>query len=139
MIIEIVILINFYFDILNSMAKDKTSKVDKQGGPSQGTRSKKVGEQPEKTPSVEVVKDDNPPPTSEQLREAAMEAKFKNLIAASIAEAMPAIITGAANAIREERKTEGGDSKNSKSKKEKSKKSKSREKTPSESESRLTF
>jgi hypothetical protein len=75
------------------MTKDKNPAGD--GGPSQGTRSKKGPATLERSPSLEVVKSDQPPPISEQLRNAGMELKFKEMISASIAEAMLAIIRGA--------------------------------------------
>jgi hypothetical protein len=105
-------------------------------GPSQRTRSKKARTPPQRTCLVEFVKQDGPPLTDEQKKDAKMEARFKSLIAAGIAEAIPAIIIGAIDALRKGKAVEGEASKNSKSKKVKSKsKSVSRERKRSETES----
>jgi hypothetical protein len=46
-----------------------------------------------------------------------MESKFQEIITKSLAEAMPAIIRGAAEALKADRKFEEGSSKHSRSKK----------------------
>jgi hypothetical protein len=90
-------------------------------GPSHHTRSKKARTPPRKTPSVEFMKQNNPPRTDEQKKDAEMEARFKSLIVAGIAEDIPTIVTGETNALRKGKAVEGEASKNSKSKKTKSK------------------
>jgi hypothetical protein len=77
---------------------------------------------------MEFVKKDDPLLTDDQKKDAKMEARFKILIAAGIAESIPAIITDTTNALRKGKAIVGEASKNSKSKKDKSKsKSVSRE------------
>jgi hypothetical protein len=80
------------------MPKDKNPAGD--GGPSQGTRNKKGAATLERSPSLEVVKNDQPPPISKQIRNAEMELKSKEMITASLAEAMPTIIRGASEALK---------------------------------------
>jgi hypothetical protein len=63
-----------------------------------------------------------------------MEVRFKTLIAAGIAEAIPTIIAGATDALKKGKVTEGGASQQTWSRKTKSK-SVSRDKKKSESES----
>ncbi|KAD3640990.1 hypothetical protein E3N88_30213 [Mikania micrantha] len=63
-----------------------------------GTRKKKVVEQLERFLFVEVMKNDKPPPSYEEQREAEIEIKLKNLVATSITESMPAIINGVTKA-----------------------------------------
>jgi hypothetical protein len=77
---------------------------------------------------------DDPLLTDEQKKDAKMEAKFKSLLVVGIVEAMLAIITGVADALKKSKLFERAGSKNFKLKKEKSK-SKPREKKKSESES----
>jgi hypothetical protein len=82
------------------------------------------------------VNQNNPSLTDDQKKEVEMEVKFKILIAAGIADAMPVIITGTTGAFKKGIATKGEASKNSMSRKDKPKsKSTSREKKESETES----
>jgi hypothetical protein len=114
------------------MTKHKNPAGD--GGPSQGTWSKKGAATHERSPSLEVVKSDQPPPTSEQLRNAEMESKFQEMTTKSLAEAMPAIIRGAAEALKADQKFEEESSKHSRSRKP-VEKPKPRDKAQSDSDS----
>jgi hypothetical protein len=101
-------------------------------GPSHHTRSKKT----RTPPSTENRNENNPLLTDEQKRDAELEAKFKTLIAAGIAEAIPTIIAGATEALKKGKVVEGGASQHSRSRKTKTKSaSKGKKKYESESDS----
>jgi hypothetical protein len=103
-------------------------------GPSHHTRSKKT--RTPKSPSMEIMNDDNPLLTDEQKKDAEMEARFKTLTVTGIAEAISTIIAGTTDALKKGKATEGGASKNSRSRKTKSKSSpKDKKKSESESDS----
>jgi hypothetical protein len=104
-------------------------------GPSHHTRSKKTRNPPQKSPSMEIRNDNIPLLTDEQKKDAEMEAKFKTLIVAGIAEAIPTIITGTTKALQKGKAAEGEASQHSMSRKTETKSaSKGKKKTESESD-----
>jgi hypothetical protein len=105
-------------------------------GPSHHTRSKKTRTHPQKSPLVGDQNNDNPLLTDEQKRDAELEARFKTLIVAGIAKAIPTIIAGATDALKKGKAVEGRASQNSRSRKTKSiPASKDKKKSESESDS----
>ncbi|KAK1435856.1 hypothetical protein QVD17_01627 [Tagetes erecta] len=92
------------------MAKDKSSKIVSEVGPStRGRNRDPIDPNQDREPSIEVRTEE--PLTAEQKQEAEQMAKFQEMLTAGITAAMPAIIAGVTKAV-----LDGGESGSNKKK-----------------------